>query len=1102
MEKLRWRKDMSLREKQWAVEAARLLGFYSESAQFPVISDTEGQTIPASPEELEAVKRTVPEGPGELVRLDRKGEVKPLPEDYCSATKHPMPAENPEFRKETGLELLFSPGFFLQDTDGDFLADAMDVKLILPPDAEDDLWKAACELAFRFGMDTTGWEGSLTAEEDWQGSALVIRYGNTPRLWLESRSPARVVLEGRGEELLQFVALLCNTFPLLPENRTWQDAMMEMTDSFAMKNLDGELAALAENPEAEEAFLSPEYMEKESAYKEAFPDCSLTAYKSGKTIYEKEYQYPWEKDVLENLLEEKLYPALQPGDQVEVYGAVSEDKNIRRQIEETIAKKTEERQAVPGTVRILCAYKQGFSWLEEAVLPELAEKKAAKVHIAFAPFLPEGETEWLDENGATPSYHNLGADNPDKWYDLPIRYLQELYPIEDVLTKGLGISRDQVEFSVYEGGEKLTYHCTAEDAEGNPVYEGSCLAACSERPFLDEYPRMGKVHPSTGYVKVLVNGKTVLEEKIKTDLEQIWDTYQKEVLPDCRRYVEEKFGDNITDDAQPFFNELRLEVSVSEPEIRLESREDLISPLDALHEDMYFVGADYFKNLGIEKSGALLDAPGLILPVIHQREGAPSFRVVLSGQVRHTASVEKGGQVLAAPGSREEAETFLSGLSLRDGKLEAEITTRAETGRVKAYAGLAEKGLLERPDGFGNTAALVWKTKEGEIRALLPETEEIPKDLSIFQVDITGETLIGYDEYIHIMEQLKRVPGISVSCVARSWLGRKIYAIELLPSGEGYVSRTRRLSAYPSEIINTRHHANEVSGTTAMFLLLKKLLSEKKYEGLADRMNLVMVPMENPDGAAIHYELQKEHPFWKFHVARFSAVGKEFSREYFKKDTIHREAMAVTRLFYRYLPDIFVDNHGVPSHEWEQQFSGYTSPSYKGFWLPRSLLYGYFWYVTEEEYRSNYVLNKEMEDRIADKIAEDAEMTWWNRTWAAQFEKYAHGWMPKLFPADYYKDMINYWIPFQRTEGHHYSAVSFPWITSVSYTSEVADETAQGSYLKLCADAHVAHDEAAIEMLSGADLVLDWKEDISGDQISVHCIRQRPVIAGWRHENK
>ena len=109
MEKLRWRKDMSLREKQWAVEAARLLGFYSESAQFPVISDTEGQTIPASPEELEAVKRTVPEGPGELVRLDRKGEVKPLPKDYCSATKHPMPAENPEFRKETGLELLFSP---------------------------------------------------------------------------------------------------------------------------------------------------------------------------------------------------------------------------------------------------------------------------------------------------------------------------------------------------------------------------------------------------------------------------------------------------------------------------------------------------------------------------------------------------------------------------------------------------------------------------------------------------------------------------------------------------------------------------------------------------------------------------------------------------------------------------------------------------------------------------------------------------------------------------------------------------------------------------------------------------------------------------------
>lgn len=42
------------------------------------------------------------------------------------------------------------------------------------------------------------------------------------------------------------------------------------------------------------------------------------------------------------------------------------------------------------------------------------------------------------------------------------------------------------------------------------------------------------------------------------------------------------------------------------------------------------MGGDYFKNYGIQKAGVMLDAPGLILPVIHQKEGRPVFRVTLT----------------------------------------------------------------------------------------------------------------------------------------------------------------------------------------------------------------------------------------------------------------------------------------------------------------------------------------------------------------------------------------------------------------------------------------------------------------------------------------
>ena len=129
--------------------------------------------------------------------------------------------------------------------------------------------------------------------------------------------------------------------------------------------------------------------------------------------------------------------------------------------------------------------------MNEIVIPAVKEQKPDKVEIYFKPFLPEGETRWLDENGATPSYHNLQADNPDKWYDLPIRYLQELYPIEDVLIGELGIPRDAVVFLPYEGEERLTYLCRV--YQGQAIcYENTYEARCSERPYLDEYPQMGK----------------------------------------------------------------------------------------------------------------------------------------------------------------------------------------------------------------------------------------------------------------------------------------------------------------------------------------------------------------------------------------------------------------------------------------------------------------------------------------------------------------------------------------------------------------------------------------------------------------------------------
>lgn len=74
---------------------------------------------------------------------------------------------------------------------------------------------------------------------------------------------------------------------------------------------------------------------------------------------------------------------------------------------------------------------------------------------------------------------------------------------------------------------------------------------------------------------------------------------------------------------------MKLAISASEPNEQLASRNDLLSSLDALHEDIYFAGADYFKNYGLEACGAMFEEPGLILPVIRQEIGKPQFEATI-----------------------------------------------------------------------------------------------------------------------------------------------------------------------------------------------------------------------------------------------------------------------------------------------------------------------------------------------------------------------------------------------------------------------------------------------------------------------------------------
>lgn len=1113
--KLLWQANIDEAEQRFIVEIAHLLGFKSTNMIFPILTENGGEQntlyfvvgkdrgeclydgkyrIEKKDNLIYIDPQSDPEGAYRWVndnieglmgikRFPRKKDV----DDFVCASDHGYPLHPRYERKKTGLECLFMQGLGMEDTDCDGLPDKVELRLKMDGQADYSFISAACDMAARIGMETTCIRYPFVTEE---GDANVIYFSGkgSNRIILNENGCIRV--DGRNPA--GFVSRLCTLVPFVEEEKSLLDCVEQLQESFAMGNLDGQLAkieAIGEKAKGAKCFCSPRVEKNSEKIKNRWPDTLFEKHTKLCEVYSRSFDIPWEVDEAKKLLEAPL-AGLNAGDRVELFGALSEDREVRDEFKEYVRQIVEANEGSLDEANVICAYKQGFSWLEEIITPALIGKDIDRIHVRFKPFLRPGTTDWGDESGVTPSYQTR-SDNLNKWFDLPIRYLQELFPIDDIIAPQIGISRDDVEITAYDGDEDITYLVTAYGKDGNVLLEKNYKAAYNERPYLSQFPQMGLVHPSTGFVRLRINGKTVIDERVKTDLERLWDTYQDEVLGYLRRYTDELCGGEPQENMQPFFAQIRLDITVSEPERSLGIREDLISPLDALHEDIYFAGLDFYKVYGLNATGANLDAPGLFLPTITRKKGKPEFKMTHYAQLSDTPEIRLQEEMVR--GSCTYA--YISEIrDVFDGLMPV-FNVDGEEKTAEALVRLAGEGMTEVGRLLSNYGYIAVRCGETEFVAKLPRESETLKDLSIGDVTIPEDQLIGYEQYNDIINKLKRIAGISVFKAGESYQGRDIMGIRLLPDLDGYISRTKLMTRNPTLLINGRHHANEVSATNAMLMVLRVLLTERKYQGIANDINIIMIPMENVDGVAIHYDLQQKNPTWKLHIARYNSLGKEFYRDYYDVKTIHREALCMRDMYYRWLPDVFVDNHGVPSHEWEQQFSGYTSPWFKGFWLPRALLYGYYWYVTDPEYSFNERLNRSWADSIAIRLLEDNEIQKWNEDWRDRHEKYAHRWMPKLFPADYYKNMINYWVPSQYDPKHGYMAVRFPWITALSFTSEVADETAQGKYLSLCARTQAEHMYAGIDLIKEAVCVYMDSIERKEDGLELRAIRKRPMIS-------
>lgn len=1034
----------------------------------------------------------------------------------------PMVASDPSLPERTAvrdLAAFYGAAGALADDDADLFPERIRLCPIVPRDVPRAVGLALLDLAARLGMEATG----LTLPFAVEGRAVVPPGAMPLRLELRDAAvsgarpaPGQAILapgegacrladEGDGRTALVVrgdeagaIAILRELAATWPYLRRWDSANPTVADVAAALALSlhgedeaGRAAILTADLEAlaseqalaggELRLLTDEPRVSVAAHEFAAwqtPHPPIVVAPDDRLAFVDEWTDEWEVDRARRIVSETVLPSLDPTLPATLTIMVSEPAAVRRVLAAELS-----RLPLPhgSTVAVLAAFKPGLCWLTELVGPRWAARgDVARVAIEYRPFMPPDAGRFLD---------------------LPIRHLQELYPGDEVLAGLLGIPLAAI--AIEEASAQTlagTYRATAFDAFGQTIEALTFSPRSYARDYIGGAPDEGRVTVTTGAVRAEQGGRIVADLVLPTDFDRFWEHYQGTILPQVRALIAEETGGAFAAEAQPFFEALDIEVWCSATDEALGVREELLSAAEALQQDLYFGTLDAIAARGASqpasgtldggRGGGALDAPGAVRPFVHVRPGsAPRARITLRRRLRHLATwTPAGGAALPVgllpTGARPEVRVrAFSTRADTPGIARLGLTVAGDTRR----AAIARQLVADEQEGPQLAVELVVGSERVTLRrsiatpfvALPGSLDELPAS----PLDVAGLR--------PLLARLAAVPNVGVRRVGRSFEGREIAAIEIVAAGGGAIWSRHKASLYKSTmLVIARHHANEPASTHAALRLAARCVTDPAYRALLDRTNVVILPLENADGAALHAAMWHEHPTWKLHAARYNAVGREFARDYYDPATPWGEARVRPRLWQEWLPDLVMDNHGVPSHEWNQHFNGYGSPPRFGisYWLVSALLYGILRYPTAEPAHEAFA--HAVRERIAVAVAEDDALREGNATLRERYERWGHARLPERFPAEYHRDMLWFFGP-QGAAGPPRAGrpAAYNQLTVADLVTEVPDETAQGDYLALVAHAHLVANEATLRLLAegGAAVV----RELSAGGVTL--TRERPL---------
>jgi hypothetical protein len=880
-----------------------------------------------------------------------------------------------------------------------------------------------------------------------------------------------------------------------------------------------------------------------------------TGFGVGRPILDDTMQISWEGDTAWRLLRERVFPAVGPETEGTIRLRLSEGPDVRRRLERAMADSLAQRGADTSAVdvTVLSAYKQGYSWLVDEVVPAVEDQADAIERIRIR-------------------YHTLKEQDEVRWQLIhsPTRWLQELYPVDAVLSRRLGVADSLVTFeSTWEADP--TYRVDVLGAAGDTLHTDTFSPTYAVRPYFSAFPKHDSVRVTTGHLRAVLGSSpgtrdTLVDRRIRTDLERFWDYFQAETVPQIIDYAMTiQDGDPRPENA-PFFDALRMRVRLSEPNYRLGVQEHVVSATEALHEDLYFHTLALFTLMGNRYNVGPLDYPGRILPEIAPpADGEPGrAHITMTGKTRAKPTLRL---TYARAGQEREVKEYplpnidgvptpkLRGLWTKAGtpgvtrlRFDVEVETdtsvyaalrqRASEARIdRAYpsaerlASMAEQlralqaeGLFPETLSYDRVGAVQLRfvvpdsagTRQAARSVTLPQTgQPQPTDLpdlpapqvSLAEGRVPGDTaLVQWQTPIppaeanRLMATLGTVPAVRPYYMTTSLLGHDIFAMDLYPAHPGrYVSQAKLNAQRPTLYLNAREDGNEVSSTSYVLRLARQAATEPQVRRYLDRVNVTILPVANPDGAQVAYERQQVNPDFMLHSGYYAALGPSMEDQEDRLDPRYPSATVEPRLRRAWLPDIFMNLHGYPSHEWVQYFAGYSAwvfsrnGTLRSWWPTRGyFLTGFDWTDDPDRPELRTAAFAPLDSITTALSGLDTLMT----LSRAEYRRYRTYRRPEDDFGEYFRNgvRVHSAIKGDALDGPHPTDVRDPRITPFSITTEAQDETARGDWLRLQARAGLTAVTAALRYLyHGTNRVHREAEAIDG-AIRRWVYREKPVL--------